>query len=53
LEVLRASLPRRVELWVGGPGADALALPSQVSRIGNTAELERKVALLLERGAVS
>ena len=53
LEVLRTSLPRRVELWVGGPGADALSLPSQVSRIGDTLELERKIALLLERGAAS
>lgn len=53
LEALRAALPLRVELWVGGPGSQALALPSQVSRIGDTAELERKVALLLERGAAS
>jgi DNA-binding transcriptional MerR regulator len=53
LEALRAALPLRVELWVGGPGADSLALPSQVSRIADTAELERKVALLLERGAAS
>jgi len=53
LEALRAALPLRVELWIGGPGSHALALPSQVSRIGDTAELERKVALLLERGAAS
>jgi hypothetical protein len=30
-----------------------MPLPPQVSRIGNTEELERKVALLLERGAAS
>ncbi len=51
LAALRAALPLRVELWVGGPGSNTLVLPSQVSRIGDTLELERKVALLLERGA--
>jgi DNA-binding transcriptional MerR regulator len=53
LEALRTALPLRVELWVGGPGSQALALPTQVSRIADTAELERKVALLRERGAAS
>jgi hypothetical protein len=53
LEALRAALPLRVELWVGGPGAGALALPPQVSYVSDTHELERKVALLLERGAPS
>lgn len=53
LQALRNALPPRVELWIGGPGADALPLPPQVSRIGDTEELERKVALLLERGAAS
>lgn len=53
LQALRTALPARIELWVGGPGADALQLPAQVSRIGDTEELERKVALLLERGAAS
>lgn len=53
LQALREALPPRIELWVGGPGAEALAIPPQVSRIGDTEELERKVALLLERGAAS
>lgn len=53
LKALRAALPLRVELWVGGPGVGALALPPQVSHVSDTDELERKVALLLERGAPS
>jgi MerR family transcriptional regulator, light-induced transcriptional regulator len=53
LQALRSALPARVELWVGGPGTEALQLPPQVSRIGDTEELERKVALLLERSAAS
>jgi DNA-binding transcriptional MerR regulator len=53
LEALRAALPRHVALWVGGPGAGAIALPPQVSHVSDTLELERKVALLVERGAPS
>jgi MerR family transcriptional regulator, light-induced transcriptional regulator len=53
LAALRAALPLRVELWVGGPGADALALPHRVSHVSDTNELERKVALLVERSAPS
>jgi DNA-binding transcriptional MerR regulator/methylmalonyl-CoA mutase cobalamin-binding subunit len=53
LEALRAALPLRVELWVGGPAAQALALPHQVSHVRDAGELERKVALLVERGAPS
>lgn len=53
LEALRAALPLRVELWVGGPAAQALALPPQVSHVRDAGELERKVALLVERGAPS
>lgn len=53
LALLRESLPARVELWVGGPGSGDIGLPARVARIGDTEELERKVALLLERGAPS
>ncbi len=53
LGALRAALPLRVALWVGGPGAGALALPPQVSHISDTSELEHKVALLVERRAPS
>lgn len=53
LRALRTALPARIELWVGGPGTESLPLPPQVSRIGDTEELERKVALLLERGTPS
>jgi DNA-binding transcriptional MerR regulator len=53
LRALRAALPAAVEVWVGGPGTGALALPPQVCRIADTVELERKVALLLERSVAS
>lgn len=47
---LRAGMPRSVELWVGGPGADGIALPAGATRIADLDELERKVALLAVRG---
>jgi DNA-binding transcriptional MerR regulator len=47
---LRAAVPARVELWVGGPGADTLALPAGAARIADLDELERKIALLAVRG---
>jgi DNA-binding transcriptional MerR regulator len=50
LRALRAALPDRVELWIGGPGSAELPLPAHTSRIADADELERKVALLLERG---
>jgi methanogenic corrinoid protein MtbC1 len=53
LAALRAALPDRVELWVGGAGAAQLALPARVARVADSDELERKVALLVERGAPS
>jgi hypothetical protein len=42
-----------VELWIGGPGSTEIALPARVARIASAVELERKVALLVERGAPS
>lgn len=51
LEALRKALPDGVEVWVGGPGAAQLDLPHSVGRIADVDDLERKVALLLERGA--
>jgi DNA-binding transcriptional MerR regulator len=53
LAALRAALRDRVELWVGGAGATGLALPERAARITDLDELERKVALLVERGAPS
>ncbi len=50
LAQLRAAVPRRVELWVGGPGSEALALPAGAARIADLDELERKIALLAVRG---
>ena len=47
---LRAALPPSVELWVGGPGAEALELPPGAARIEDLDDLERKVALLAVRG---
>lgn len=51
LRALREALPARVEMWIGGAGAEAIGLPQQVQQIRGDDELERKVALLLERGA--
>lgn len=48
---LRKALPGGVELWVGGPGSDGLALAPAIARIADVDDLERKVALLMERGA--
>lgn len=53
LDALRAALPARVEVWVGGAAATEVALPVRVARVSDTEELERKVALLVERGAPS
>ncbi len=50
VEQLRAAVPRRVELWVGGPGTEALPLPAGAARIADLDDLERKVALLAVRG---
>lgn len=50
VEQLRAAVPRRVELWVGGPGSGALTLPAGAARIADLDDLERKVALLAVRG---
>lgn len=53
LRALRDALPARVELWVGGPGADELALPPGATRIDDVEQLERKVALVALRRATS
>jgi DNA-binding transcriptional MerR regulator len=53
LRALRAALPDSVEIWVGGPGSEALPALPLVCRIADGEELERKVALLLERGVAS
>lgn len=50
---LRAAVPPRVALWVGGPGSEALALPPGAARIADLDELERKVALLAVRGGAA
>ena len=50
LRVLRARIPPRVEVWVGGPGSEELALPPGTMRVADVDELERKVALLAQRG---
>lgn len=50
LGALRTALPEGVELWVGGPGSGEVALPAAIARITDVDDLERKVALLLERG---
>jgi DNA-binding transcriptional MerR regulator len=50
LRALRDALPARVEIWIGGPGVDAFPLPPQVQPIADNDQLERKIALLLERG---
>jgi DNA-binding transcriptional MerR regulator/methylmalonyl-CoA mutase cobalamin-binding subunit len=50
LVALRAAIPKHVDVWVGGHGAEGLALPAHVTHIANAEELESKVALLAERG---
>jgi DNA-binding transcriptional MerR regulator len=47
---MRAAIPAGVELWVGGPGSEALTLPPGAAHISDLEELERKVALLALRG---
>ncbi len=46
LRSLRAGLPPQVELWLGGPGSDAVELPSGAQRIESAEALEHKVGLL-------
>jgi DNA-binding transcriptional MerR regulator len=50
VQALRAALPDGVELWVGGSGATAIALPRGVAHVADLDELERKIALLAVRG---
>ena len=51
LESLRRELPAGVAIWVGGGGVRALVTGPGVERIASLEQLERRVALLLERGA--
>jgi len=53
LQALRQQLPRHTELWIGGRGANGAKLPSNVCRVPDFDDLERKVRLLLERRAPS
>ncbi len=46
LQSLAERLPRRVELWVGGPLAGELELPSRAVRIDDVEALEHRVAML-------
>jgi DNA-binding transcriptional MerR regulator/methylmalonyl-CoA mutase cobalamin-binding subunit len=51
LRSLRAAVPRSVELWVGGPGADPRTVPPGATHVADLDQLERKVALLAVRRA--
>ena len=51
LAALRRDLPPGVALWVGGAGARELETGAGVERLASLEQLERRVALLLERGA--
>jgi DNA-binding transcriptional MerR regulator len=50
---LRDALAPSVEVWVGGPVAAALPLPAGAAPVADLDELERKVALLAERGSAA
>jgi hypothetical protein len=50
VRAVRTALPDSVDLWVGGPGAGELGLPPVVTLVTDADDLERKVALLAERG---
>ncbi|HTY17361.1 MAG TPA: MerR family transcriptional regulator [Myxococcota bacterium] len=53
LDALRRLMPASVELWVGGPGAAAVALPRGSALLADIDGIERKVALLSLRGAAA
>lgn len=48
---LRGAMSSSVEVWVGGPAADSLALPPGAAHVPDLEALERKVALLAVRGS--
>jgi DNA-binding transcriptional MerR regulator len=50
LRELRAELPDSVEIWIGGPGAEALELPDGVTRT-EIEDLEHRLGLLAERAS--
>lgn len=52
LRALRGGLPPNVELWLGGAGARALALPEGVRRIDSLESLEHRAELLRLRAGV-
>jgi hypothetical protein len=43
-------LPDSVEIWIGGPGAEALELPDGVTRT-EIEDLEHRLGLLAERAS--
>jgi methanogenic corrinoid protein MtbC1 len=51
IRALRAAIPPAVEVWVGGPAADTVALPPGAALVADLETLERKVALLAVRGS--
>jgi DNA-binding transcriptional MerR regulator len=46
LAALRGGLPSQVQLWIGGAGARAIALPRGVEHLEALEQLEQRVALL-------
>lgn len=50
IRALRGALPTHVPLWLGGLGAQGLAMPSRVERIGSLEELEQRVLRLGHEG---
>jgi hypothetical protein len=50
IRAVRTALPGSIDVWVGGPGAGGLDLPAGVAIVSDADDLERKVALLAERG---
>jgi DNA-binding transcriptional MerR regulator len=49
LGALRRSLAPATELWIGGRGAERVALPADVTRLRDYEDLARKVSCLTER----
>jgi DNA-binding transcriptional MerR regulator len=49
LRRLRRDLPREVEVWIGGPGGQGLALAEGVELVPGLEDLERKIALVAVR----
>jgi DNA-binding transcriptional MerR regulator/methylmalonyl-CoA mutase cobalamin-binding subunit len=51
IRALRARMPDRCALWVGGAASAGLVLPAGVARVADLGALERRVRLLAERPA--